>query len=206
MLGHVVDAWAWTAAPSAVITTDASPWGLGGTLWIQGRAEAYFADALVEEDFSQLGFERGSCSGQAAAEALAVLVALRLWFPLWRGQRLALTVRSDSEAALGALGKLGSPAPAVNKVAREVALDVALSYYGVDTWTHVAAADNKGADELSRWSQPGVIPTVPPSLRQARRDHTASRTASWWTVSSAEWRLRRGAARRAGAGDDAGAA
>ena len=110
---------------------------------------------------------------------------------------------------MGALGKLGSPAPAVNKVAREVALDVALSYYGVDTWTHVAAADNKDADELSRWSQPSVIPTVPPSLRQARRDHPASRTASWWTASSAEWRLRRGAARRAmvaALSDDAGAA
>ena len=102
-----------------------------------------------------------AAKGQAAAEALAVLVALRLCSPLLRGQRVAITVRSDSEAALGALGKLGSPTPAVNKVTREVALDVALSFYGVDAWTHVAAADDEIADALSRWSQPGVLPSIP---------------------------------------------
>ena len=119
------------------------PWGLGGFLQEGGRVIAFFSDPLCEHDFQVLGFTRGSCRGQAAAEALAVLVALRLWFPLWRDRRVSVAVRADSQAALGALGKLGSTAPAIGRVAREVALDVALSYYGVETWSHLPAAHNK---------------------------------------------------------------
>ena len=118
------------------------------------------------------------------------LVALRLWFPLWRGRRAAVAVRSDSQAALGALGKLGSPAPAVGRVAREVALDVALSCYGVDVWQHLPADQNKEADALSRWAEPGAEQCVPPRLAQARHDIPEVRNDSWWLASSSEWQSR----------------
>ena len=166
---------------------------------VDGAPAAFFADTLCDTDLRILCFERGSCRGQAAAEALAVLVALRLWFPLWRGSRAAVAVRSDSQAALGALGKLGSTAPAVGRVAREVALDVALSCYGVDVWEHVPAERNKEAHILSRWAEPGVEPTVPGRLVQVRRDIPDAREDSWWLASSAEWRQRVGHVHASGA-------
>ena len=114
-----------------------------------------------------LGFARGSCRGQAAAEALAVFVALRLWFPRWRGQRVAVSIRSDSKAALGALGKFGSAAAGIEKVAREVALDMALSYYGVTVWMHLPAADNKVA---ANYASP--FSTASPATLFHRRSQT----------------------------------
>ena len=168
-------------------------------LEVDGAPAAYFADPLCDTDLRVLGFERGSCRGQAAAEALAILVALRLWFPLWRGSRAAVAVRSDSQAALGALGKLGSTAPAVGRVAREVALDVALSCYGVDVWQHLPAERNVEADRLSRWAEPGGDPTVPSRLVEIRRDIPDAREESWWMAASAEWRRRADSVHASGA-------
>ena len=70
---------------------------------------------------------KGSCTAQAGAEAVASLVDQRTWHSVWRRQRAVLVIRSDSAAALGALGKLASPAPGVGAVAREIAIDVACS-------------------------------------------------------------------------------
>ena len=158
LLGREVDVRVWESSPGLRITTDASPWGLGAVLEVHGRPISYLSCAVTQQDAERLGIEVGSCRGQAPAEALAVLVALRTWYSTWAGCRLALQVRSDSTAALGALGKFGSPSPSVNKVAREISLDVAMSSYGVDIWTHVPAASNEEADILSRWHEPGVVP------------------------------------------------
>ena len=153
---------------------------------------AYLADAVSEEDAIRLRFEIGSCQGQAAAEALAILVALRAWLPLWGSCRTAVAVRSDSTAALGALGKLGSSSPAVAIVAREVALDIACSRYGVDVWQHVRAEFNTEADALSRWAEHGKPRELPVRLGTAEQTMAPVRSDDWWLASSAEWRQRVG--------------
>eukprot|EP00972_Heterocapsa_arctica_P040350 5944765-Heterocapsa_arctica.AAC.1 len=72
---------------------------------------------------------------------------------------------------------MSSPAGAINAIAREVAIDVAASRYGVDVWTHIAGVDNVLADALSRLNDPAwsgskafptelaIVPRTPCDLR-----------------------------------------
>ena len=171
---------------------------------VRGQPRAYISDAITKEDAERLSFTIGDCKGQAAAEALAILVALRAWLPLWGTTRTAVRVRSDSSAALGALGKLGSTAPHINLVAREVALDVALSRYGVDVWQHVRAEHNTEADMLSRWSSPDETKKdLPPRLAGTERTQVEQRGRDWWTTTSEYWEQRVGIKRGTGTKDDA---
>ena len=78
------------------------------------------------------------------------------------------------------------------KVAREVALDIAVSRYGIDVWEHQAAEDNLEADVLSRWHEPGKATLVPGRLRHVERCVPEPRTDDWWLASSAAWRRRIG--------------
>ena len=67
-----------------------------------------------------------------------------------------LKVKGDSRAALGAIGKMRSPSPALNAVVRELALDLAQSSFQLGVWKHVAGVDNKVPDFLSKRSEPGA--------------------------------------------------
>ena len=124
-LSRTVSVTSFYSSPRFMITADASPWGLGAWLAFDGYPIRWLASEVTSEDASMLGVKIGDCSSQAVLEALAMLVALRTWFPLWAGDRMAIVVRSDSMAALGALGKMASPAKGINIIARELALDVA---------------------------------------------------------------------------------
>ena len=169
---------------SSLATPHRGAWALRCKLRAAGR---YIQDKISEHDVKELGLEIGSCKGQAIVEALAIAVAMRAWLPRWATFRAAVAVRSDSTAALGALGKLASPNPAINKIAREVSLDVAFSRYGVDVWEHLPGVDNKIADVLSRAFEPGVTFVLPTELRAAQRTRVEARTGSWWQAQS--WRL-----------------
>ena len=89
-------------------------------------------------------------------------------------------VRSDSKAALGALSKIASPSVPVNKVAREVGVDVAWSRYGVEVWTHVPGKMNLWADDLSRLHQPNSHAQVPTGLSRMAPTVVAARALDWW--------------------------
>ena len=65
------------------ICLDASPWGIGGTLALNGKLKTWFCDQLQLTDIKTLGIVVGSCTCQQIVEALAVLVALRLWSDEW---------------------------------------------------------------------------------------------------------------------------
>ena len=80
--------------PTVEITCDASPWGLGGTLAVDGVLVAHFAEAISPEDVQRLGIVNGSCRHQAACEALVMAVAIRLWMPRWAPHRAAASSRS----------------------------------------------------------------------------------------------------------------
>ena len=83
------------------ITTDASPYGLGGVIEVGGVIVGWFADQVGSTDRQILGLgEVPSCKDQQVLEALAVLVALRTWKHHWLGKRVTLCVRTDNIAAL----------------------------------------------------------------------------------------------------------
>ena len=179
-LSRTADVREWYGQVSVIITCDASPWGLGATLEVHGTIVAYLHDALNECDAEVLGLAIGSCTCQAAAEALAMAVALRTWLADWGLRRTAVKVRSDSQAALGALGKLASPSPAVNAIAREISLDIACSRYGIDVWEHLPGVKNVLADSLSRVAEPGVIPSLPAELAGVSQSVVEKRNRAWW--------------------------
>ena len=95
------------------ITVDASPRGIGGTLQEDSEITEYFRDDLTEEDADMFNHPLGAAEGQQAWEALALLVALRIWSHKWRNRRIFLRVKSDSISALTMVLKMQAhPAPA----------------------------------------------------------------------------------------------
>ena len=164
------------------IVMDASPWGLGAILIINGIIREYFHSRLTKHDSKILGHAIGSCEGQQAFEALVMLVALRLWAPVWKDKRVLLAVRSDSVSALTILLKFKSSGDAPSIVARELALGVAGGVYVPNVVQHVPGVANTISDVLSRWYEPkkaGKL-TLPPVLKAALRRDCPDRPRGWW--------------------------
>lgn len=179
-LGRSVDVETYYGREKVRITTDASPWGLGGTLEVSGRVMAFFADRVTQADVDALGVAVGESRSQAVLETLALAVAVREWLPEWGKERTVVEVRSDSVAALGAVVAGGSGKPVINKIVREIALDVAMSRYGVDFASHLPGKENVLSDQLSRLHEPGGARHIPAALRSVRQTVPRERGASWW--------------------------
>ena len=179
-LEKVIDVVNWFGEPAVTITTDASPWGLGATLHVQGQLWAVICDGLHEADLKRFELERGDCRGQSLWEALAELVAIRTWAPLWRLTRTQLRVRGDSQAALGALGKLRFPSPHINAIARELAIDLAESSFELAVHQHIPGKSNVLPDFLSRLEEPGASKRPPCDLSKVHCTKVEPRGPSWW--------------------------
>ena len=170
------------AAGQVVIDVDASPWGFGGVIYVNGAPHEYFSDPISQEDVDRFGITVGSPKDQALLETIALLIAVRLWKVIILRQVWTVTVRTDSTAAMGAACRLRSPDPRMNTVIREMALDLAEGLYELDFFEHVAGVLNELPDVLSRWAQPGVGETVPRALAQAARKTPERRVDSWWAA------------------------
>jgi hypothetical protein len=170
--------------PKVSIVCDASPFGLGAWLAIDGTVREFFADGIHKEDSEILGIEPGSCHGQQAWEALTILVALRLWFPMWKGGRVQLRVSSDNMTALAMTANLKSSGRAVNIIAREMALDLAQALYSPDVVEHRPGVTNVAADMLSRKYDPSKTFGLPECLRAAKEITLPRRCASWWRTTA----------------------
>ena len=168
------------ATRSLTIDVDASPWGYGGVLYLDGRPVEYFAEGISDEDVCRFKIVIGSPRDQALLETLALLIAVRLWKGHIINHEWSTTVRSDSSAALGATCKLRSKDPRMNEVVRELALDLAEGRYELDFLKHVPGVENVLPDRLSRISQPGAIDTIPTELMTVGRAVAQRRDSSWW--------------------------
>ena len=164
-----------------VIYVDASPFGLGGWISVSGRPLQYFADGISESDCLNLGVKGNvGSAGQQAFEALALLVAVRLWLPQFKTQRVKICLRGDNMAALYAVAKMQPKSKALGIVARELALDLADASYSVDFLQHVAGLANVTADALSRKEQPGKTFKLPSLLSNAVEVKPPARAPCWW--------------------------
>ena len=174
------------------ITLDASPWGLGGILQENGQIVSWYACELSEFDFKFFDFRIGEAAGQQCWEALAALVALRVWKTRWRDQRVRLTVRGASVSMLTVLMKFKAPTKSrsLGIVAREVALDVAEAVYSPDISEHIPGVTNKMADALSRLSAPFKSgedpPRVPERLLAVPRAFPPPRSFSYFRTLTPE--------------------
>ncbi len=165
------------------IVTDASPWGIGGVLYLRGKPHSYFHDGLHECDLNRFRAKKGDPAFTTIWESLAILVALRIWRPLFSAFD-AVSVRSDSHGSLSALSKMSSSTPLLNMLVGEIALDSATHDCAVTSLRHIPGVSNVTADALSRIDSPDPKPW-PTELDRAHRvmnipcrDETFYRTRS----------------------------
>jgi len=157
------------------IATDACPWGFAGVLFRDNSPTAWFATPLSTADQRRFG-KKGESKHNTTWEALAILVAIRLWLP---GTRVLARIKSDSLSALRSMVKLASSSPALSLIAREIALDSVLGLYTVGVATHIPGVSNMLPDDLSRMWAPE--PHAFPSVLQAVPEHVApDRGHTFW--------------------------
>ena len=160
------------------IATDACPWGFAGVLFRDNSPIAWFATPISCADQRRFG-RKGDCKHNTTWEALAILVAIRIWLP---GTQVLARIKSDSLSALRSMVKLASSSPALALIAREIALDSVLGLYTVGVATHIPGVSNMLPDDLSRmWAPephafPAVLQAVPEHVAP-ERDHTFWKTA-----------------------------
>ena len=130
---------------------------------------SFFAEEITKKEAEILRVPLGDSAAQQAFEAFAALIALRLWSPLWKGERMTLSIKSDSVSALSLVLNLRTSGFGCNLVAREIALDVAEMAYRPDVVEHVRGVSNISADCLSRLCQPGSKYEIPPEFENVTR-------------------------------------
>ena len=162
------------------IVSDASPWGIGAWLMIDGQVVEYFYDKISAWDSAILGLEVGSCRGQQAFESLAILVSLRTWKRIWRQSRCSVAVKADNLAALTMTATMRAKRGPMSLIAREMALDTADGLYSPSLVQHIPGVTNIAADTLSRMFQPGKTHVLPVFLKNAKLISVAERSRQWW--------------------------
>ena len=149
---------------TAEITTDASPWGLGGVLRLNGKIAGAFAEPLSAEVLNKFNAVKGDPKHTTLWEGLALLVAFRLWLP-GLGFGAVVRVKSDSLSSLLMLSKGKAKSLELNCIAREIALDQALQLYRLTFLVHIPGVTNLEADFLSRMFSP-KLPVKPSQLER----------------------------------------
>ena len=171
------------AGTKVVITWDASPYGMGAMLQLDGVIHEFFAIPISEDDQRILCTEAGTSEGQQVWESLAGLIALRLWAKHWQGCRAKLQIRSDNVGALTLLTRLTTlrgKSRAMSLIAREYALDLGQAQWRPDVATHIPGLTNVICDTLSRRFDPNKKFVLPALLTAAKAVLPPPRTDSWW--------------------------
>ena len=161
------------------MTIDASPWGPGAVLELEGAVREYFGEGLAKDDVSVFGFDVGNPKGQEVWESLAALVALRLWRQHWAQERCCLLARGDSVTMLTLVARLKGTAPGISLIGRELALEFVASAYRPILAEHIPGVANSWADALSRRARDVSRWTRPAGLDQATEVPVPSRPRAW---------------------------
>ena len=160
--------------PVVEIGTDASPWGLGGWIAIDGIIKEFFACQVSDLDLARFGQARGCHKGQQLWECLAILVAVDLWPKYWDHQRVVLRIAGDNVTALTMVVKMRPDNAKMAIIARDLALRLAKLSFPPDAM-HVPGVSHKIADRLSRVYQPGETAPLEDFVSAHPRMQTAVR-------------------------------
>ena len=156
------------------LTTDASPEALGGYLVINGALIAAFASRVTDKDAQTLGFEKGSSASQGTVEALAIVVALKLWRAKIPQGLLEIRIQSDSIVALALSERLAASSPGLNFLGAELGVIMEDMLVEQLKTCHVPGPANTVADYLSRpskWrthSKPALLGDIPVTFPEGR--------------------------------------
>ena len=162
------------------VGTDASPYGMGGWLALNGTIIRYFAAALTEDDADIYGHPLGQSVGQQTGEALAILVAARIWEDAFCNRRVSLRVRGDNVGALTLVVKMRPSSAQQAIVCRELALVTSKAAFPPDV-LHTPGIAHKLADQLSRIFDPeAAADCVHLALANATRTPVPTRDRFWY--------------------------
>ena len=158
----------------ATITTDASPWGIGGVLKINDKAVECFSSPIPQGVLEKFKAQTGNSKFNTLWEGLALLVAFRLWLQkLEYGAQVR--ARSDNMGVLYTIVGGRAKSADLNVLAREFSLDQALRLYRISWLSHILGVTNLEADALSRrfapvpaeWPESLVgVPLVPVRINE----------------------------------------
>ena len=162
------------------ITWDASPYGMGAFLTIDGTMTEYFAIPISSDDEEILGAKSGGCEAQQLWECLSGLVAMRLWAKHWMTSRVRLHLRGDNVSSLVLFSTLKSHSKQLSTIAREFALDLGAASFKPEVVEHLPGIANTVADQLSRKFDPNKQFSLHPCLQHAKEVMPPPRTRSWW--------------------------
>ena len=163
-------------APEDHFATDGCPWGFAGVLFESFKPVAWYATPLTKNDLRKFRVRIGESKHNTTWEALALLVAVRLWL---RGTRVLARVKADSLSALRSVVQLTSESADLNLVARELVLDAVLGLYTVELATHIPGVSNRLPDELSWMWTPEPHP-LPQPLQRVPRQCSPVRDRWFW--------------------------
>ena len=141
---------------------DASPFGLGAVLIVDGLIRAWFSSPLSHHDLSIHRQEWGNSKGQQCWEALVLLVAVKTWAPWWSEVRSSICIKCDNLAALALAAKLKGSVSSL--IAKELAMVMSKAAFQPRLLEHVPGSMNFAADSLSRLHDPAGGYTIPTSL------------------------------------------
>ena len=181
---HLVRRWdvATFANKGAKVTVmwDASPFGFGAVLIVNGNILEYLFDTPQTFETELLSLQVGNSESQQAMESLAGLVALRTWKPHWMFARTVLALRSDNIGALMLFGKLKTKSSRNSVIAREFALDLGDASFAPQIVEHVPGFSNTICDNLSRLTDPTGHYRIPGCLENSPRVPCPPRDRTWW--------------------------
>eukprot|EP00971_Amphidinium_carterae_P014742 291035-Amphidinium_carterae.1 len=166
--------------PQLVTVLDASPFGIGGALYYNGKLHSALSSPLREEDFSIHGFSKGDAQGQQTWECLAVLVASRHWKTILRDETATWTIMTDNMTALHMMVNLTSRGHGPATIARELALEWSSRAWQPKAVEHLPGHMNEVADWLSRCMQPGYLAPKPQSLELMNLELPERRTRDYY--------------------------
>ena len=162
----------WLSLPPVAsnlrVAVDASPWGLGVVFLSDGVPSRWFADKISNGYLCRFGASVGDPAFNILWEALAILVALRLWRKP-NHQGASIEIRSDSLRFPLSFIKGSSKNPHIQITLRELALDEAYMIRPINILTHIPGVSNILPDHLSRVYAP-TPHAIPNSLSSVSRD------------------------------------
>ena len=160
------------------MAVDASPWGIGGVLLVNDVPDKWFADKISKEDLSRFGASLGDPAFNILWEALAILVALRLWRKP-NHQCASIEIRSDNLPFLLSFIKGSSTNPHIQVILRELALDESYMIRPINILTHIPGVSNILPNHLSRVYAP-TPHAIPNSLSSVSRDFPPRRNRNFY--------------------------
>ena len=87
---------AHTSGPTLSVTCDASPWGGGAVLMIDGAPVPYIATEWTAAEANMLQVTIGDCGGQTLWESLIMTIALKAWIAKVVSQRNSIIMSSPA--------------------------------------------------------------------------------------------------------------